>query len=130
MHSEDRIRRLHIKLSRTARALKKWSREQMGTLKKQSSIANEIILRLDQAQDQGQLTVEEFSLRRLAKHRVVGLATVRRTQLRQRSRLVGIRLGDANTRLFHLRANGRRRKNFIPALQHDNNTPRQGQHSV
>lgn len=36
---------------------------------------------------------------------------------RQRSRLTRIRFGDANTKLFHLRANGRRRKNHIPALQ-------------
>lgn len=120
VRSDDKIRHMHIKLSRTARALKKWSREQMGMLKRQSDIANEIILGLDQAQEHRRLTADELSLRRIAKQRVVGLATVRRTQMRQRSCLVGIRLGDANTRLFHLRANGRRRKNLIPALQHDN----------
>ncbi|KAM0917188.1 hypothetical protein ACQ4PT_009626 [Festuca glaucescens] len=36
--------------------------------------------------------------------------------MRQRAQLSTIRLGDANTRLFHLRANGRRRKNFIQTL--------------
>lgn len=90
-------------------------------LKKQTDIANEIILRLDQAQEARRLTTEELSLRRLAKQRVTGLAAIRRTKMRmrQRSRLTGIKLGDANTRLFHLRANGRRRKNFIPVLKHE-----------
>ena len=34
------------------------------------------------------------------------------------ARLSHIRLGDANSKIFHLRANGRRRKNFIVNLRH------------
>ena len=61
-------------------------------------------------------------MRRRAKQRVTGLAAVRRIKIRQRSRLTSIKLGDANTPLFHLRANGRRRKNFIPFLKHEGGT--------
>lgn len=64
------------------------------------------------------MTNDELSLRRLAKNRIQGLAYLRRMKIRQRSRLTTIRVGDANTKLFHLRANGRRRKNHIPALNH------------
>jgi predicted alpha/beta-fold hydrolase len=44
------------------------------------------------------------------------LAALRIIKARQRSRLIWIRCGDANTKLFQLRANSRRRKNFIAHL--------------
>lgn len=44
------------------------------------------------------------------------LAALRIIKARQRSRLIWIRCGDANTKLFHLRANSRKRKNFIAHL--------------
>jgi hypothetical protein len=37
--------------------------------------------------------------------------------MRQRSRLTYIHCGDANTKFFHLKANARRRKNYIQCLQ-------------
>lgn len=88
------------------------------TLKQQAGLAEQIILHLDQMQETRQLTDDELSLRRLAKGRILGLAYLRRAKIRQRSRLTTIQVGDANTRLFHLRANGRRRKTHIPALNH------------
>ena len=39
-----------------------------------------------------------------------------RARWRQKSRITEIREGDASTRFFHLRASGRRRKNYIPTL--------------
>lgn len=71
--SNDHIRTLHIKLPRTAKALKRWGKQRTGALKQQADIANEVILRLDQAQESQQLTAEEISLRRLAKQRVTGI---------------------------------------------------------
>ena len=91
VRSNVRIRALHVKLARTARALKRWGRQKFDMLKKQDEIANEIILRLDQAQEARRLTNEELSLRRLAKQRVTGLAAVRRIKIRQRSRLTSIK---------------------------------------
>jgi hypothetical protein len=49
-------------------------------------------------------------------------SALRRIKIRQRSRLQWIKLGDANTRLFHIRANARRRKNFIASLTVQNRT--------
>jgi hypothetical protein len=43
-----------------------------------------------------------------------------RSRRRQASRLVWLKEGDTCTWFFHLRANGRSRKNFIPVLKDDN----------
>jgi hypothetical protein len=42
-----------------------------------------------------------------------------RTMARQRSRLRWLKDGNANMKLFHAVANGRRTQNFIPALRHE-----------
>src|SRR3954464_7238424 len=44
------------------------------------------------------------------------LLAIQKIKIRQRSRLTWIRLGDANTKLFHARANGRRRRVYIQSL--------------
>ena len=44
-----------------------------------------------------------------------GLASLERTIARQPSRVRWLRDGDADTKIFHAVANGRRIKNFIPA---------------
>jgi hypothetical protein len=48
---------------------------------------------------------------------VLGLASLERTIARQRSRIRWLREGDANTKLFHAVANGRRTKNYIAAVR-------------
>jgi hypothetical protein len=48
---------------------------------------------------------------------VPGLASLERTIARQRSRVRWLQEGDANTKLFHAIANGRRNKNFIPSVR-------------
>ena len=51
---------------------------------------------------------------------VLGLASLEHTIARQRSRIRWLQ-GDASTKLFHLVANGRKTKKFIPAILHDGN---------
>lgn len=117
--SNNKARVLHVKLARLAKELRKWNRQRLDDIKQQANVAQQLVQQLDLLREQRQLNDAESSLRRLAKNKIVALASVRRIKIRQRSRLTAIRAGDANTRLFHLRANGRRRKNHIPMLQHE-----------
>lgn len=108
---------LHNKLLNTAKALRSWSKILFGNARMQLHIVNEIILRLDEAQESRPLTTEEADLLRDLKVRVLGLAAVERSRRRQSSRLVWLKEGDACTRFFHLRMSARKRRNFIPALK-------------
>ncbi|KAM0924223.1 hypothetical protein ACQ4PT_005019 [Festuca glaucescens] len=65
------------------------------------------------------LSTSERGLRKLLKRKLLGLASLERTNARQRSRIAWLKEGDACTRFFHLQANHRRRKNFIPHLRVD-----------
>ena len=113
----DCIRNLHIKLCRVAKSLCLWSRTRIGNIRILSIIAEQVILGLDVAQESRELTLAELALRHFLKQKITGLAAIARTRIRQRSRVRWVGAADTNSKLFHLRANGRRRKNFIPSLQ-------------
>jgi hypothetical protein len=115
----NKARIMYIKLSRLAKALKQWHRKKMADIRKETLLAQQQVLQLDKIQDERQLTEAEFFQRKEAKHRIVATAGVRKIRLRQHLRLTWIRVGDANTKLFHLSATARQRRNFIPSLQHD-----------
>jgi len=82
----------------------------------QLAIAKKIVHRLDWAQDFRTLAPHELALRRKAKLCSLGLASLQRTLVRQRSRITYLAEGDANTKFFHLQACHRSRKNFITKL--------------
>ena len=63
-----------------------------------------------------QLSDHEVLLRHDLKVRILGLTAVEKLRLKQQSRLSAIRAAEANSKLFYLHANGRRRKNFIKYL--------------
>lgn len=114
-HTEP-FHRLGHKLHQTARALKRWSASLLSNTKMKMLMAKQVILRLDEAQDHRQLTPEETWLRGKLKKRMLGWAVVEKARKRQCSRITYLKEGDANTKFFHLKANGRKRKNFIQRL--------------
>jgi exonuclease III len=116
VNTQDAIVRMHVKLIRTAKALKIWKRQNLGSLPLLLAIAKEELLLLDTTQEQRQLTPEELDFRRYLKAKADGLAAIQRTRARQHSRLTWIRKGDACTKLFMLHANNRKRKLHIPIL--------------
>lgn len=117
VRSSDALRIIHIKLSCTAKALKIWQRERFGVLDNQIAIIKQVIWRLDLAEECHPLSAEEQTLRRHLKSSYLGHLSVQKINLRQRSRLTWIKTADANTKLFHIRVNDRRRRNFIQQLQ-------------
>jgi hypothetical protein len=52
------------------------------------------------------------------KARILGLVAIQKSRGKQRSRLTWLRIGDVNTKNFHIMANARRKKNCIHSLQH------------
>lgn len=108
---------LSKKLSETARALRNWSKPLFSNARLQLHIANEVIYRLDLAQEDRRLTDQEISLRHDLKIRVLGLAAIDRSRRRRASRITYIKSGDACTRFFHLRMAARKRRQYIPSLK-------------
>jgi len=69
-----------MKLARLGKILRTWNKTIICSLRTTAHIAQEIILRLDQA-EQRQLTVPEIELRKLSKHRLLGIAALRRIKI-------------------------------------------------
>jgi hypothetical protein len=113
----DPFKRLDALFNNAAEYLRAWGQHKMSKMKLQLAIANTIIYRLDLAQDSRHLSPGEIWLRRTLKLVVLGLSSLERTMARQRSRMRWLREGDANSKLFHTVANGRRTKNFIASIK-------------
>ncbi|KAE8795881.1 hypothetical protein D1007_29155 [Hordeum vulgare] len=107
---------LSMKLWRLSRDLRKWSKSKVGDIKQQLAIVNEMTLQLDAAQDHRSLSAEESGLRSKLKARSLGLAVLFKVKMRQRSRVLWLRAGDANTRFFQRKANARHNRSMIHVL--------------
>ncbi|KAM0837307.1 hypothetical protein ACQ4PT_061749 [Festuca glaucescens] len=103
-------------MARTAKALRLWQKNYVRDTRMQLLMAQDTVMLLDAAQEERQLEPDELELRKALKSRILGLVVIERIRARQLARVNWIRVGDANTRFFHLKTNARRRKNFIPSL--------------
>jgi mannosylglycoprotein endo-beta-mannosidase len=113
----DPFKRLDALFRNAASFLQSWGQRKIGNIKLNIAIANVLIFWLDVAQERRPLSEGERWLRRTLKLLVLGLSSLERTVARQRSRIRWLKDGDANSRLFHLVANGRRAKNFVTAVR-------------
>lgn len=120
VHVTNPLLRLHIKLQRTSKALRRWSRRLIGRNKLILRAVSQLIGILDVVQDHRPLSEHEVSLKRDLKVRFLGLTAVEKLRAKQMSRLAHIRALEANTKLFYMQANGRRRKNAIHSLETEN----------
>jgi hypothetical protein len=108
--------RLHSKLQRTTRALRRWARGLIGNNKVLLRAAKQLIGILDVVQDYRKLTEQEIRQKQDVKLKFLGMTAVEKLRVRQASRLTSIKAAKANSKLFYLQANGTRRKNHIHSL--------------
>jgi hypothetical protein len=115
----DVIRRLHIKLSRTAKALKLWEKARISNIKSQLAVAKEVLWQLDQAHERRNLSQAELAFKEKIKNVYLGLVTIEKMRAHQRSRLMNVKYGDASTKYFFLlRANSQKRKKTHSSSPH------------
>lgn len=115
----DALRKMHTKLSRTAKALKLWQKTCIVNIKMHIAIAKEIIWKFDVAEENRVLSMEEQDCRKRIKLKYQGLLAIDKIRAKQLARLTNIKTSHANTKLFYIRANVRKRKKHIPVLQTD-----------
>lgn len=63
----DPFRKMHIKLARMGKALKRWQKTNIGNIKSQLAVAKEIIWQLDIAEEERVLTHDEIEFRKRIK---------------------------------------------------------------
>lgn len=122
VNTQDTILRVHVKLLRIAKALKIWRRQNFSNWKVRWAILNIVLANLEKAQEERTLTQDEITFKKYLKNKALGIAAVQKSRARQHSRMTWIRKGDTNTRFFHLHANARKKKTFIPALTNHTGT--------
>jgi hypothetical protein len=86
VNSTDNILRLHVKMIRTAKALKIWRQKRVGNIKVQMAIIQIVLTLLEKAQESRQLSSDELVFRRQLKIKMLGLAAIQKTRARQHSR--------------------------------------------
>jgi hypothetical protein len=107
---------LHTKMSRTAKALRSWTKSLIPQTKLAMAICREVIYQLETTQELRILCPTESQLLSTLKHRIMRLATIEKSRAKQKSRITWLRKGDANTKYFQLMANVRKQKHYIHFL--------------
>lgn len=79
-------------------------------------MALDVMLQLETVQERRGLSSAKRLLRATLKKRVMALTIIERARKRQVSKVTNLKVGDANTKFFHDKVNGRKRKNFVGRL--------------
>ncbi|KAE8801894.1 hypothetical protein D1007_22401 [Hordeum vulgare] len=103
----DPISSFNTKLRSVARALSVWSKARIGNLQLQLLATQELILRLDCAQDQRTLMAYESTTRLMLKSRCLGLAVLLRIKQRQRVKVSWLKDNISSSKMLFIKINSR-----------------------
>ena len=108
-------------LAKKLKALKediiKWNRSEFGNVERQKKDLLEALKLLDVKEEELGLSEVELGERALLRSQIQNLLSLEEVSWRQKSRMLCIKEGDNNTKIFHKVANSRRRYNHISMLE-------------
>jgi hypothetical protein len=107
------LQKLHIKLSRTAKALATSTQSLVPQGELAVALCRDIITQLDSAHEHRALSDDELNMKKIIKVRLLGLVAIEHSRAQQKSRLTWLRLGDGNTKYFLVIASVRKRQTSL-----------------
>jgi hypothetical protein len=115
------IERWQAKIRRLRQYLRGWAKNESGVYKKQKTTIFNKLDELDKKAETVTLSEFELGLKHVLNERLAELLREEELKWYQRAKVKHLLEGDANTKYYHLLANGRHRKTRIFQLEDDNN---------
>jgi hypothetical protein len=108
------------KIRRLRQHLRGWASNMAGSYKKEKNTLLALLQDLDKKEEIDRLSDHVIDLKHYLKERLVSLLREEELKWYERAKVKTLSEGDANTRFFHLVANGKHRKQHIYRLEDDN----------
>ena len=113
------LERWQSKIRRLRQYLRGWAASTAGSYKKEKKTLLALLHDLDKKAETDCLSDQEINLKQYLKERLVTLLREEELKWYERAKVKSLLEGDANTRFFHLVANGKHRKQHIYRLEDD-----------
>jgi mannosylglycoprotein endo-beta-mannosidase len=113
------LERWQSKIHRLRQHLRGWASNIAGSYKKEKKTLLALLHNLDKKAKKDMLTDQEINLKHYLKERLVSLLREEELKWYERAKVKTLLEGDADTRFFHLVANGKHRKQHIYRLEDD-----------
>jgi mannosylglycoprotein endo-beta-mannosidase len=104
------LERWQFKIRRLRQYLRGWARQTAGSYRKEKKTLLSLLDNLDKKAETEQLSDQEVNLKQYLKERLVSLLWGEELKWCERAKVKTLLEGDANTKFFHLVANGKHRK--------------------
>jgi len=115
------IERWQVKIKRLRQYLRGWAKHVSGTYKKEKENLLNKLDELDKKAEVSPLSENELDFKHVLNERLAELLREEELKWYQRAKVKHLLEGDANTKYYHLLANGRHRKTRIFQLEDGNN---------
>jgi mannosylglycoprotein endo-beta-mannosidase len=113
------LERWQAKIRRLRQHLRGWAKHTAGSYRKEKKMLLSLLDNLDKKGESSHLSDQEINLKHYLKERLVSLLREEELKWYERAKVKTLLEGDANTRFFHLVANGKHRKQHIFKLEND-----------